>query len=173
MIQRIVKAILLALLVGGAAWAFQTLRFAMAIFLGLCGAVVLITLATPHIGVRMLDHVILMLRTLHWREQQGRHHAFGGVPLHIEDDGRHMWIAGADLQRALGSQDPEDVLAARHAGRWRRSESGLLLLRVDAVVDNLSTAPGRLDPRIQHLRRYFEREVLFPAAERRRRAGTA
>lgn len=42
----------------------------------------------------------------------------------------------------------------------------------DAVVERLATAPGRLEPCTAHLRRDFEREVLFPAAERRRRAAS-
>lgn len=42
-----------------------------------------------------------------------------------------------------------------------------------AVVERLATAPSRLEPRTAYLRRDFEREVLFPAAERRRRAASA
>ncbi len=145
---------------------------ALAICFVLAGVVFFIATAMPHVGVRLIDAVILQLRTWFWREQQGRHHAFSGVPMLIEDDGRQMWVSGADLQRVLGTRDAEDVLAARHAGRWRRRPDGLLMLRVDAVVDHLAAAPGRLDPRTVHLRRYFEREVLFPAAERRRRTAS-
>jgi hypothetical protein len=36
------------------------------------------------------------------------------------------------------------------------------MLRVDAVVQNLATMPGRDAPRIQKFRRYLERDVLFP-----------
>ncbi len=129
-----------------------------------------ITNFLPWYGVRMLDAVLRQLRALHWRREQGRHHAFAGIPLRVHDDGRACWMAGADLQRVLRTEDAEDVLAARHSGRWRRDADGTLMLRVDAVVEQLASAPGRMDPRTVRLRRYLERDVLFPAAQRRRRA---
>lgn len=169
--RRFLMAVLLGGAAASAAWAFKSLDKALAITLTLACLVAFVCLGLPHIGVKLLDSLILLARTFHWREQQGRHHAFAGVPLLIEDDGRYNWVSGSDLQRVLGTRDADDVLAARHAGRWRRDPRAGLMLRVDAVVDNLASAPGRLDPRTVHLRRYFEREVLFPAAQRRRRAG--
>lgn len=121
-------------------------------------------------GGRALEALFDAQRRWRWRDRQGRHHAFGGVSLRIEDDGRHGWIAGADLQQLLSTRDAEDVLAARHAGRWRRDARGLLWLRVDNVVERLATMPGRAEPRTVRLRRYLEREVLYPSARRRERA---
>ena len=166
----LLDAVVLGGAAAAAAWAFSQWQGALRVVLLAAIIVATIAYGLPHLGVAILDQLIHWARALHWRRQQGRHHAFAGVPLRIEDDGRHVWVDGAGLQRALGSSDAEDVLAARHAGRWRRDRHGELLLRVDAVVDGLASAPGRSDPRILRLRRYFEREVLFPAAERRRRA---
>ena len=101
------------------------------------------------------------------RADAGRHHAFGGVRLLVEDDGRHVWIAGRGLQRVLGRREPDQAQAARHAGAWRRSKRGVLMLRVDAVIQHLAHMPGRDEPRIQKLRRYLERDVLYPAQRRR------
>ncbi|MBA4176017.1 MAG: hypothetical protein C0505_05580 [Leptothrix sp. (in: Bacteria)] len=101
------------------------------------------------------------------RADAGHYHAFGGVRLRVEDDGRHVWIDGAGLQRVLGRREPDEAQAARHAGAWRRDERGVLMLRVDAVIQQLATMPGRNEPRIQKLRRYLERDVLFPARARR------
>jgi hypothetical protein len=164
------QAVALGLAAAAAAWAFS--QWQGALRLVLLGAIVVAYFcwALPHLGVRALDRLILAARTLHWRHEQGRHHAFGGIPLQITEDHRHVWVDGPSLQRVLGTQDADDVLAARHSGRWRRNADGVLLLRVDAVVDVLTHGPGRLDPRQVHLRRFFERDVLFPAAERRRRA---
>lgn len=106
-----------------------------------------------------------------WREREGVHHTFAGVWLRIEDDGRHQWVDGAGLMRATGRREPEDVLAARHTGRWRRDDRGALMLRVDAVVEQLDRSRGRDDPRILRLKHYLERQVLYPASERRRREG--
>lgn len=109
------------------------------------------------------------LRERAWADRAGHHHAFGGTALDIEDDGRHVWIAGPGLLRVLGRREPDDVLAARMPGQWRRSERGVLQLRVDAVVDYLAHMPGRDDLRVQKFRRYLERDVLHPAAQRRAR----
>jgi hypothetical protein len=140
----------------------------------LAGALVfaLVAVVSPRLGVRWLDDAVLWLRGLYWQREQGRFHSFRGIPLDIEDDGRHVWVAGEGLQRVLGTQDPEPALAARHAGRWQRNEAGTLMLRVDAVVQHLATMPGRDDPSVQRLRRYFEREVLYPARQRRLRQST-
>ena len=101
------------------------------------------------------------------RADEGTYHAFAGVRLQVEDDGRHVWIAGTGLQRLLGRLEPDEAQAARHAGAWRRSERGVLMLRVDAVIQHLAHMPGRDEPRIQKLRRYLERDVLYPAQRRR------
>lgn len=166
----LLHALGLGLAAAGAAWSFSQWQGALRFVLVVAIALLYVALVLPHVGVRVIDRLILQLRTLHWRHEEGRHHAFGGVPLQVMDDGRHAWLAAEGLLRACGRREPDDVLAARHAGRWRRDGAGTLWLRVDTVVDVLAHAPGRLDPRTVRLRRYLEREVLFPAAERRRRS---
>jgi hypothetical protein len=133
-------------------------------------AIALIAWAVPWIGVRWLDAVILWARGVFWAREQGRFHSFGDVPLYIADDGYHPWVDADGYMRALGQIEPEAVVAARHAGHWQRDEEQRLMLRVDEVVRVLGTRPGATDPRVQRLRRYFEREVLFPARLRRERA---
>lgn len=137
--------------------------------LGLGIVVAFVAWALPFIGVRWLDAAILWARGLFWAREQGHFHSFGGVPLDIEDDGDQVWVDGRGLMRAMGRVEPDEALAARHSGAWRRTQDDVLMLRVDAVVKHLATMPGRDDPRMQRLRRYFQREVMFPAAERRRR----
>ena len=165
----LLEAVVLGAAAALAAWVFSRWSGALRVALLLALATAYVAWALPWLGVRALDRLLLALRTLHWRREQGHHHAFAGVPLNISDDGRHLWLDGEGLQRVLGTQDSDEVLAARHAGRWRRNADGELLLRVDAVVDLVAHGPGRMDPRTVRLRRYLEREVLFPAAERRRR----
>ncbi len=167
----LIDAIVLGVAAAAGAWVFSQWAGALRAVLLLALAVAYVCYLLPQVGVAALDRLLLAARAFHWRHEQGRHHAFGGVPLRVEDDGRHQWVGSAGLRRVLGSRDADDVLAARHAGRWRRDADGELLLRVDAVVEVLAHAPGRLEPRTVRLRRYFEREVLFPAAERRRRRG--
>lgn len=129
----------------------------------------LVALVFPLYGVRLLGAAIRFVRGLYWARDEGRFHSFGGVPLEVEDDGRHVWLGGAGLLRVLGRSEPEDVLAARLAGQWQHNQRGALMLRVDGVVQYLASMPQRNDPRVQKLRRYLERELLFPAAQRRKR----
>jgi hypothetical protein len=150
--------------------ATQVLGIALPLFLSLGLVVAVVACALPWVGVRWLDALLQAASNWQWRREAGRHHAFGGLALDIEDDGRHLWIDGGDLKRVLRSDDRDEVLAARMPGRWRRSPEGRLQWRVDAVVEHLATAPGRMDPRRGRLRRYLEQQVLFPAAERRRRS---
>jgi hypothetical protein len=159
-------ALLLALVLGVLHW----LGLGLKLLLAAAILVAFVAWALPFVGVRWLDAAILFVRGLFWAREQGRFHSFGGVPLQIEDDGRYMWVDGSGLQRALGGRrEPDEALAARHTGHWQRSSDDQLMLRVDAVVRHLATMPGRDDPRVQRLRRYFEREVLYPASRRRER----
>ena len=106
-----------------------------------------------------------------WKGVEGRHHAFAGVAFTIADDGRHVWMAAEALKRVLARPEADDVLAARISGKWKLDERQRLWLRVDGVVEHLATFPGRMDPRVQKLRRWLERDVLYPA-DRRHAAGT-
>ncbi len=160
----------MALVVAGLLGWLQAWGVGLRLLLALALVFSFVALAAPRLGVRGVDSLILALRGWFWRREQGHFHAFGGVPLDIEDDGHQVWVAGEGLQRVLGTSDSEATLAARHAGHWRRNADDVLQLRVDAVVQHLNTMPGRHDPRVQRLRRYFERAVLFPARLRRERA---
>ena len=163
------RSFVAGLLVAGLLGGLHAMGVGLWLLLGLAIVVAFVAWALPFIGVRWLDAGILWARGLFWAREQGRFHSFGGVPLDIEDDGQQVWVDGHGLMRALGRVEPEDALAARHSGHWRRNDDEVLMLRVDAVVKHLATMPGRDDPRVQRLRRYFEREVLFPASQRRAR----
>ena len=164
------RALLVAAVLAGVLGGLHALGVGLKLLLATGIFISVVTLVTPYLGARWLDDVILAVRTLYWRRDQGHFHAFNGVPLDIEDDGRWVWVSADSLQRARGTAEPDAVIAARHAGNWQRSADGMLMLRVDAVVAHLATVPDRHDPRVQRLRRYFEREVLFPAQQRRERS---
>lgn len=137
-------------------------------FVGAGVVVALLAGAAVWYGMRHFADLQAWMHERFWAAEAGQHHAFAGVTLKIDDDGRYVWIDGPGLLRVLGRPEPEDALAARHAGHWRRTDKGLLMLRVDAVVQHLARMPGRDEPRIQKLRRYLERDVLYPAEQRRR-----
>lgn len=109
-----------------------------------------------------------------WRERlhgadEGGHHAFAGIRLSVDDDGEQLWLRASGVQRVLGLKEEEIVTASRVPGQWRRDGQGALWLRVDGLVQTLNTMAGRTDPRVQRFRRYLERDLLFPAEQRRRR----
>jgi len=165
------RSVLLAVLIAGFLGWLHALGIGLKLLLATGLLIAFVALVMPYLGVRWLDDAVQFVRGLFWAREQGRFHSFKGVPLDIQDDGRHLWVAAEGLQRVLGTQEPEPALAARHAGGWRRTDAGVLMLRVDAVVQVLSTAARRTDPSVQRLRRYFEREVLYPARQRRIRDG--
>jgi hypothetical protein len=139
------------------------------LFLALAAVLLVVTALLPAIGVRWLDDLLHLGRWWRWRQEDGHHHAFGGLTLAIHEVDGWPWIAGRDLQAVLRTRDPEDVLAARMAGHWRRDAQGVLQIEVSAVVQYLASAPARMDPRVIRFRRYLEREVLYPAARHARR----
>ena len=161
------RALKVAAITAGVLGVLHLLGIGLKLLLALAILIALVAWALPWLGVRWLDAATLWVRGMFWARQQGRFHSFGGVPLHIENDGRHTWVDGIGLMCVLDRREPEEVLAARHSGHWRRNDEGLLMLRVDAVVQHLNTMPGRELPKVQRLRRYFEREVLDPAHRRR------
>lgn len=162
------RALAIGIATAGLLGGLHALGVGLPLLFGLAAMVAVLTLAVPTIAAHWMSDLRGVLRARFWAPEQGSFHSFGGVPLEIEDDGRHVWLAGPGLQRVLGQREPEDVQAARHSGRWRRSEKGTLMLRVDAVVEQLASMAGRDDPRVQKLRRYLERDVLYPAEQRRK-----
>jgi hypothetical protein len=164
------RAVVVAVLIAGYLGILHAMGVGLKLLLASAVVFACVMLVAPYLGMRWLDDALNGLRALFWRREQGYFHSFGGIPLDIEDDGQHMWVAAEGLQRVLGRDEADAVVAARHSGHWQRNTEEVLMLRVDAVVGVLNTMPGRTDPRVQRLRRYFEREVLFPASQRRARS---
>ena len=162
------RALVLTMLLAALAGLLHWLGLGLPLLLVLVATIGVIALLMPLWGVRLIDSLIGFLRGLYWKQEEGRFHAFGGVELQIEDDGRHVWMGGRGLLRVLGRTDSDEVLAARLSGSWRYDAKGQLMLRVDAVTQWLAQAPERNEPRVLRLRRYLEREILFPAQQRHR-----
>ena len=160
------RALAVGVAVAATALLLHRLGLGLPLLLALTIVIGLVAWRFPFHGVRLLDAAIQFMRGLYWARDEGRFHSFGGVALVIEDDGRHVWLDGAGLLRVLERRESEDVLAARLAGQWRHNAQGLLMLRVDGVVQYLARMPARHEPRVQKFRRYLEREVLYPADRR-------
>jgi hypothetical protein len=131
--------------------------------LGVAGAAAIVIVFLPRWIISLGERAHGGWRSQLWKRAEGRHHAFAGVAFDIVDDGRHVWMHGDALKRVLARPEADDVLAARISGKWKIDERQRLWLRVDGVVEHLATFPGRMDPRVQRLRRWLERDVLYPA----------
>jgi hypothetical protein len=167
------RAIALGVGIAGLLGWLHVMGVGLALLFWLALGFAVIWIVVPWIAVNWVGDAYRLVRGRFWAPEQGRFHAFDGVPLQVDDDGRHVWIDAAGFMRALGRREPEDAVAARHSGMWRRDAAGTLMLRVDAVVQVLSSTRGRTDPRVQRLRRYFERELLYPAGRRREMTSAA
>ena len=164
------------------------MRLSIAAVLGLLHALgvglpwlwaVVVAIAVPRLGVRWLHAGVLVFRTWLWRRESGYHHSVAGIALDIEEGAGQMWISADCLQRALRQREDEAITLAGLAGGASaavahafRANEGLLMLNVRAVVQYLAHMPRRSDPRVLRLRRYLEREVLYPAIRRAAAAAT-
>lgn len=143
------------------------------VLLGVGLVATLLIYALPRLIVHGAEQAHRSLNHRVWHAVEGHHHSFAGISVAVQDDGSQVWMDGASLKRLLARPEADDVLAARISGLWRHDERGRLWLRVDGVVAHLARFPGRMDPRVQKLRRWLERDVLYPAARRHAQAGGA
>jgi hypothetical protein len=150
---------------------FHAVGYGPLLVVGVAAAGLALVVFVPRWIIALGERAHQGLRSHAWKAEEGRHHAFAGVSFTIADDGRHVWMLGDALKRVLSRPEADDVLAARISGKWKLDDKGRLWLRVDAVVEHLSVFPGRMDPRVQKLRRWLERDVLFPADRRHAGAG--
>ena len=167
--QRLLRTALVMAALGVVLGVLQWTGLGLPLLYAVLVFVAVVAWAMPWVGVRLWDAAALAVRGQLWKREQGRFHAFAGIPLQVEDDGRFVWLGGDGLQRVLGSRDSDEVLAARLAGQWRRAPDGELMLRVDAVVQWLDVMPRRHEPRVLKLRHFLERDVLLPAQRRQQR----
>lgn len=161
------RAVLLGLAIAVFLGLLHLLGVGLPILFWLCVFIAIVVLVAPTIARNWAGDVSRLVRGYFWAPEQGHFHSFMGVPLHTSEDRGRVWVDGDGVQRALGRREPEDVLAARFAGHWRRDAQGRLMLSVEAVVQHLAHFPRRNEHRVQRLRRYLERNALYPAAHRK------
>lgn len=174
---RLQRSVLVGVSIAAVLGLLHALGVGLPLLWALVVAMGVVAIAVPRLGVRWLDDAVLAYRTWLWRRESGHHHSFAGIALDIEESAGQMWISANCLQRALRLREDEATTSARLAGDASaavahafRNDEGVLMLNVRAVVQYLAHMPRRSDPRVLRLRRYLEREVLYPAS---RRAGAA
>lgn len=127
-----------------------------------------ILLASPLID--LAGHLRHQLRAIAWRDLEGRHHEFQGIPVQVfEDAGHHRWVSIADVRRILGSSTSDEVLARLYPDGWRRiGKPARLCLCDESLLMHLAKTSTPLGGRF---RQWVERDIAFPARRLRERAG--
>ena len=168
--DRLQRAALVGLAIAAVLGLLHALGMGLLLLWMLAVAVGTVAIVVPRLGVRWLDELTLAIRAWLWRRESGHHHSFAGIALVIEEHAGQMWMSTESLQRALRQREDPSTTAARLAGHAMahamHNGAGVLMLNVQAVVHHLALMPRRTDPRVIRLRRYLERDVLYPASRR-------
>jgi len=108
------------------------------------------------------------MRSAHWRDVEGRHHAFGGRPVNVlEDADGQRWIRLGDVRAIVGFTTSEGALAIAYPDGLRRMGRPVEPhIGAEALLEHLGKERG---PKAIRLRTWVEREIAFPARRERER----
>ena len=150
-------------LVSYAAWRFGGLTSAV-------GTIVLYAIALPKPLIDFASEVRHLVRRAHWRDREGRHYAYHGMPLTVHEDVDHRrWIALAGVRAIVGFTASDATLQVTYPERWQvLGRPAAPCLRDDALIVHLMTERS---PAALKFRHWVEREIAFPARRERERLG--
>ena len=144
-----------------AAWRFGG-PIPMVVSLALIG----VLLARPLIDLS--GHLVHQLRALAWRDIEGHHHEFQGIPVRVfEDEAHRRWVSTADVRHILGAFSSDATLARLYPEGWRRiGRPPRACLSDEALLQHLAKTSTALGGRFRH---WVERDIAFPARRLRER----
>jgi len=149
-----------------AAWGLWELGFGggALLFVALLG----IVLAKPLI--ELVIELWQSLRRAQWRQLEGRHYAYKGRPVRVEEDADHRrWVRLADIRAIAGFTASESALKVTYPSGWSlRGRPPSLHLGDEALLVHLTKERS---PEGIRLRNWVEREIVFPARRQRERLG--
>ncbi|MDT9000308.1 hypothetical protein RQP53_13625 [Paucibacter sp. APW11] len=129
-----------------------------------------LALATPLLD--LMRQLRQQARAFSYRDIEGRHFAFRGQHLDIVDDAEHFrWIKLSDVRKLIQQLPGDETLCRLYpADVQSAAVARPARIRAEALHGYLAkaSAPGNL--KFKH---WLEREVLFPASQRRTRAPRA
>jgi hypothetical protein len=106
----------------------------------------------------------------HWRDVEGRHYAFRGRRVQvIGDAGERRWVRLADVRALVGFTASDGALAITYRGGVRSLGRPAELHIVDEAL--LRHLAKERSPEALRVRRWVEREIVFPARRQRERLG--
>jgi hypothetical protein len=136
---------------------------------GLVFAAPLVGLAFARPLVDLAAAASRAMHRAHWLDVEGRHYAFRGQPVRVLEgaDGRR-WIRLGDVRAIIGFTASDGALALAYPdGLSRIGRPVEPYIRAEALLEHLGKERG---PKAIRLRAWVEREVAFPADQRRMRS---
>ena len=105
-----------------------------------------------------------------WRELEGRHFVFRGIPVQVLEDEQHCrWVRAADVRRIVGHTASDGALALTYPNGWRMmGKPAQAHFSDDALIAHLTKETAADALRFRH---WAEREIAFPARRVRERLG--
>jgi len=136
-----------------------------------------LAVSAPVFGIALAKPLIELAGALrdamkrsHLRDVEGRHYAFRGHRVQvIEDADRRRWVRLADVRAVVGFTATDGALAISYPGGVRRlGRPAELHVGEEALLAHLRKERS---PEAQRLRRWVEREIVFPARRQREKLG--
>ena len=127
-----------------------------------------IALARPLID--LASAIRHLMHRAHWRDVEGRHYAYRGRPVRVvEDDEHRRWVRLADIRAIVGFTASDGALAVSYPDAVLAiGRPPVPHVRDEALLAHLAKERS---PEALRLRRWVEREIVFPARRERERLG--
>lgn len=134
-------------------------------------------ISLPLIGILLAGPLIELasqlrhqLRAAALHEVEGRHYAYRGRTIRVQEDERcHRWLHAGDLRAVLGADAAQALRARTPAEAWRNfGRPAQPHIQAEALLTHLERAR---QPATGKFRHWLERDVAFPARQQRRQSG--
>jgi hypothetical protein len=109
-------------------------------------------------------------RAYGWRDREGRHCAYRGIPVDVvEDADHHRWVRAADVRRIVGHTGSDGALSLSYPQGWRSwGRPPQPYFSADALLVHLAKQPSAQALQFAH---WVRRDVALPAQRTRARLG--
>jgi len=132
--------------------------------------VILYAIALPKPLLDLASELRHQYRRHHWRDREGRHYVYHGMPLSVQEDIEHRrWIGLVGVRAIVGFTASDSALSRTYPDGWRLfGRPPEPHLRDDALIAHLRKERSANALKFRH---WIEREIAFPARRQRERYG--
>ena len=132
--------------------------------------VILYAIALPKPLLDLASELRHQYRRHHWRDREGRHYVYHGMPLTVHEDVDHQrWVGLAGVRAIVGFTASDATLRVTYPNAWQMlGRPAAPCLRDDALIAHLKTERAPIALKFLH---WVEREIAFPARRQRELLG--